>query len=103
MLLRATRNAFLAELYIMSIVFVINKAVTTIEAANENSLLIPVVILSLLVLSVSVMAYLFLAEPLLAYLDGGKKRAANLFLYTISIFAAITAVIFLILLSKVVI
>lgn len=57
----------------------------------------PIVFLSLLTLSVAVMAFLFFYQPILLFIEGKKKDAVNLFIKTVGIFAAIT-VVFLILL-----
>jgi len=48
--------------------------------------------LSLLVLSVTVMGYLFILVPVQLYIDGAKKEAVSFFLRTVGWFAAITAV-----------
>lgn len=52
----------------------------------------PIVMLSLLTLSVAVMAFLFFYQPLNLLIDGKKKEAVNLFVKTVGIFAALTAV-----------
>lgn len=52
----------------------------------------PIVFLSLLTLSVAVMAFLFFYQPLMLFIEGKKKEAVNLFVKTVGIFAAITAV-----------
>ena len=52
----------------------------------------PIVFLSLLTLSVAVMAFLFFYQPLTLFIDGKKKEAVNLFVKTVGIFAAITMV-----------
>jgi hypothetical protein len=59
----------------------------------------PVVFLSLLTLSVAVMAFLFFYQPLLLFISGNRKEAVNLFVKTVGIFAAITAVALILLFS----
>ncbi|HHT9138988.1 MAG TPA: hypothetical protein ACFYEK_17310 [Candidatus Wunengus sp. YC60] len=59
----------------------------------------PIAFLSLLTLSVAVMAFLFFYQPLLLFIAGKKKDAVSLFVKTVSIFAAITAVILILLFS----
>jgi hypothetical protein len=59
----------------------------------------PIVFLSLLTLSVAVMAYLFFYQPLLLFIEGKKKEAVNLFIKTVGIFAAFTAVVLILLFS----
>lgn len=68
---------------------------------SGNSFLIPIAMLSLFTLSAAVMAYLFLYQPLMLFLDGKKKQAVNLFLQTVAIFAGITAVVFILLFTGV--
>ena len=62
------------------------------KGAEEPSILYPITALSLLVLSVSVMAYLFLFQPAMMYLDGQKKEAIDFFVKTVATFAGICAV-----------
>lgn len=52
----------------------------------------PVVFLSLLTLSVAVMAFLFFYQPLMYFVEGKKKEAVSLFIKTVGIFAFLTAV-----------
>lgn len=59
----------------------------------------PIVFLSLLTLSVAVMAFLFFYQPLLLFIEGKKKEAVNLFVRTIGIFAVITVVVLILLFS----
>ena len=68
-------------------------------AGERETILIPIAIISLFTLSAAVMGYLFLYQPLQLYFDGDKKGAANLFLQTVGVFGAITALIFLALFS----
>lgn len=63
----------------------------------KDTILTPIAMLSLFTLSASVMAYLFLYQPLQLLLDGHKKSAVNFFLRTIATFAGITAIIFVLL------
>jgi hypothetical protein len=66
-----------------------------------NSFLIPIAMLSLFTLSVAVMGYLFLYQPLLLLLDGHKKNAVKLFLQTVASFGGITLLVFLLLYFRV--
>lgn len=59
----------------------------------------PILVLSLLTLSVTVMAYLFFYEPLQLFIAGKKKEAVNFFLKTVAVFGAITAIVSILLLS----
>lgn len=82
-------NALLAALYIglISCMFYFSPGF----ALPEPSLLMPVVMLSLLSLSVAVMACIFFYRPVMMYLDGAKAAAAKLLLHTIGTFAILTA------------
>src|SRR3989344_4232410 len=84
-----------AALYIVGIVHLISLFV---DGKVEGTLLIPMVMLSLLVLSALVMGYLFLYEPIMLYLDGKKKESLAFFGKTVAFFAcfAITLVLILI-------
>ncbi len=57
---------------------------------TPDTFLTPVAALSLLVLSVSVMGFLFLGQPLQLYLDGQKKQAISFFMRTVTSFAVLT-------------
>ncbi len=59
----------------------------------------PVVFLSLLTLSVAVMAFLFFYQPLMLFIEGKKKAAVNLFVKTVGVFAAITTLSLILLFS----
>ena len=65
----------------------------------QNSVLAPIAAISLFSLSAAVMGYIFLFQPAQLYFDGKKKVAVDLFIKTLAIFAAITAVILLIFFS----
>ena len=86
-------NALAASTYIVLIVVIIN-TISNVQAL-QSSLIMPVIFLSLFVLSAAVMGYLFCLQPLRLYLDGKKELAVKLFLKTVGIFAGITMVIVL--------
>lgn len=89
-------NAFSASAYIILGVTVM--AYVTQPLKNKpDTFFAPIVFLSLLTLSVAVMAFLFFYQPLLLFIEGKKKDAVNLFVKTVGIFASLT-VVFLILL-----
>ncbi|OGM09121.1 hypothetical protein A2Z67_05950 [Candidatus Woesebacteria bacterium RBG_13_36_22] len=50
----------------------------------------PITFLSVLTLSVAVMAFLFFYQPLQLFIEGKRKEAVNLFVKTVGIFAAFT-------------
>lgn len=57
----------------------------------EDTPLAPVVMLSLLTLSVSIMGFLFFYQPLCLVLDGKRTEAVRFFATTVGAFAVITA------------
>jgi len=60
------------------------------EPDSPDPALMPVIMLSLFVLSAAIMGYLFLGEPLMLYLDGKKKEAVRFFYQTVLSFAVFT-------------
>jgi len=76
--------ALVAAVYIANIVLVIN---FTSYMAPKETILIPMVMLSLFVLSVAVMGFLFFYEPLRLYMENRKREAVFFFLKMIGIFA----------------
>jgi hypothetical protein len=89
------KNAFLALAYIIilvSLLFLGSKMI----GGDEESILYPISALSVLVLSVGVMAYLFFYKPVLMLLDGERERGVKLFLHTLGIFACATGVVLLV-------
>lgn len=61
---------------------------------EEDSVIMPMAMLSLFVLSASIMGYLFCYTPLALLLEGKEEEASRFFLKTAGTFAAITLVIF---------
>lgn len=89
-------NALAASGYIIVIVFTINFMSGFEENTGLGQYMMPIMVLSLLTLSVAVMGYIFFLQPLRMYLDGKKEEAVKLFVKTIGAFAAITFLIVLI-------
>lgn len=90
-------NAAFAALYIIGIVSLIQYVLAPLDVEKnvEKTILIPIMMLSLFVLSAAVMGYIFFGVPVQLYLDGEKKQAVHLFLKTVAAFAGITATLFL--------
>lgn len=84
-------NALVASLYIALVASVMFYGPHTV--GKKETVMVPIAVLSLFVLSAAVMGYFFLCGPLLLSFDGEKKRAVRLFLSTVGIFAGITALI----------
>jgi hypothetical protein len=76
--------AFVAVAYIVFIVSIIN---FTKYLTLKESILMPMVMLGVFVLSAAFMGFLFLSQPLTLYLDGQKKEALSFFGKTLGFFA----------------
>lgn len=76
--------ASFAALYIICIVLGINS--TSSFAGQNETILIPMAMLSLFVLSAAVMGFLFVSEPLFLFLENKKKEAISFFLKTVGYF-----------------
>ena len=83
-----------AALYIVIIVSAINAVISILP---QKTILIPIVMLSLFVLSAAIMGFLFLSEPLHLYMENHKKDAVAFFAKVVGIFACFV-ILFLILL-----
>jgi hypothetical protein len=81
-------NALLASTYIGVIVAILTNAERF--APEVDSPLAPMAFISLLVLSVSVMGYLFFYQPALLFFDNKREEAVNFFLKTVVVFAVLT-------------
>lgn len=84
-------NALAAVLYIVGVVFLVAYVLEPVVDQPNETLLTPITILSLLVLSVSAMAYIFFAKPVLLYFSGEAERGIKLFVRTVLIFSGIVA------------
>lgn len=84
-------NALCATIYIIFGVMVMT-FVTSPLRNKPDTIFAPIVVLSLLTLTAAVMAYLFFYQPVILLIDGKKKEAVKLFVQTVGIFAAFTAI-----------
>jgi hypothetical protein len=87
--------ALTAALYIVFIVSIMSFLSSFIP--KEDNIFMPIVMLSLFVLSTAVMGFLFLSEPLQLYMENQKKEAAVFFSKIIGFFSCFV-ILFLILL-----
>ncbi len=94
-------NALSASAYIIVGVMIMT-FVTQPLKNKPDTFFAPIVFLSLLTLSVAVMAFLFFYQPLLLFIEGKKKEAVNLFVQTVGVFGAITLVAVILLFSGVI-
>ena len=81
-------NALLAAAYIVLVAFVMFYG--TDHTGQSPTVLIPIAVLSLFVLSATVMGFIFFYQPIQMFLEGQKKQAVELTLNTIGTFACIT-------------
>lgn len=86
-------NSAYAEIYIVIVVWMMHSLG---KPNTPDTFFDPLAVLSLLVLSASVMGYLFVGVPLQLYLDGEKRQAVSFFMRTVMGFAAITAILLVI-------
>ena len=84
-------NAFMALGYIAGIILVINKT-SSIAANTPDTLLAPVTMLSLFVLSASIMGILFVYEPARLFLENQKREALSFLLKTVGTFACFVVI-----------
>lgn len=91
-------NALSASAYIIFIVSVMT-FVTQPLKNKPDTFFAPITFLSVLTLSVTVMAFLFFYQPLMLFIEGKKKEAVNLFVKTVGIFAVLTVIILILLFS----
>ena len=88
-------NALFAISYIVVLVTAFNFAATHLENVVEETILLPMGALGILVLSVALMGYLFFYQPVMMLLDGQREKAVKLFLHTVAAFAGATALVIL--------
>ena len=79
-------NAFMALGYIALIILVIHNT-SAIAANTPDTILAPVTMLSLFVLSAAIMGILFVYEPLRLFLENQKREALSFLLKTVGTFA----------------
>ena len=93
-----TKNPFLNALAAIAYIALVSSLMFfgTQNARPEDSVLAPIMIISLFTLSAAVMGYIFLYNPFRLYFDGQKKEALNLFLQTLGTFAVIVAIVMII-------
>ncbi len=84
-------NALCASGYIILIVSVMTFVTKPLQD-KPDTFFAPIVFLSVLTLSVAVMAFLFFYQPIQLFIEGKKKEALDLFAKTVGIFAIITVV-----------
>ena len=87
-------HSLVAALYIVFIVSIMSSLSSIMP--KEDNIFMPIVMLSLFVLSALIMGFLFLSEPIQLYMENQKKEAADFFLKTVGFFSCFV-IIFLVL------
>lgn len=82
-------HASFAALYIASLVSGVY--VISTFAGDTETLLIPMAVLSLLVVSVALMGYFFISEPLMLAIEGKRQESVGFFFRTIGYFVCYVA------------
>lgn len=90
-------NALSASAYIILVVSIMTLLQT--QKDKPDTFLAPMIALFMLTLSAAVMSYLFFYQPLQLIIEGKKKEAVNLFVKTVGVFAAFTALVLALLFS----
>ena len=85
-------NALGTAVYIIIIASFLYLGSNGLFGENE-SIFIPITMLMLLVFSAALTGWLIFGRPVMWYLDGKKKEAMSLLIYTLGIFFIITAVV----------
>jgi len=85
-------NALAATAYITALVSVVFNAPKT--SVFDNSIMAPILFLSVFVLSAALMGYFFLYQPLRFLFENKPQEATKLFLMTVAVFAGITGAVF---------
>jgi hypothetical protein len=94
----AILNALGTVLYIAAIVSLVFYAPKIVGSNGPDTVLIPIGMLCLLVLSAALTGFLVFGRPVLWYLDGKKKEALSLLAWTLGVLLAITIIVFLVVL-----
>lgn len=88
-------NALSATLYISIVAFIMSSMEKS--PGPDHSVLVPIAMLSLFVLSAAIMGYIFCYKPIQLLVEGEKTESIQLFLKTVGIFASITILVFFVL------
>jgi cytochrome c oxidase assembly factor CtaG len=83
-------NAGLTALYVFAISSFLFYIPKIFDTTKPDTVFAPIIMLSLLVFSASLVGALIFGRPILWYLDGKKKEAVSLLFYTLGFFFIIT-------------
>jgi hypothetical protein len=82
--------ASLAALYIVIIILGVTS--TPYFFGKNETIFIPMAMLSLFVISAAIMGFLFVSEPILLYIDNKKEEAVKFFFQTVGFFACFAVI-----------
>lgn len=85
-------NALVAFGYIVLVVLVMGWG-SKMHQYADNTLMAPLIVISLFTLSAGVMGCVFCYQPIQLFFDGKKKLAIDLFLKTVIMFGGITVLV----------
>lgn len=91
-------NALSASAYIVLVVTVMN-FISQTQGDKPDTIFAPILFISMLTFSVTVMAYVFFYQPLQLLVNGKKKESLNLFTQTVGAFGIITLIVLILLFS----
>lgn len=91
MLKKPIVNAASAAAYIVLVVSLMS-FISETQGSKPDTIFAPMIFLSMLTLSVSVMGFLFFYQPLMLFIEGKKKEAVNFFVETVGTFAIFTGI-----------
>ncbi len=88
----AIQNACSTVVYIATIASFLFYAPKIFEQNKPDTVLAPIVMLSLLVFSAALTGFLIFGRPVMWYLEGNKEDALKLFAYTLGVFFVTTLI-----------
>jgi len=91
-------NALATTFYIIAVGFFMYYG-SMAKIGRTNTMLVPITLLLLLVLSAAVTGFLIFGKPAQMYVDGKKKEAVSLLTYTLAFFSIITLIATVLLIS----
>lgn len=84
-------HALAAALYIVMIVLVMRDVISFLRD-KQDTIVIPMTMLALFVLSAAVMGFVFLSEPVKLFIENRKQEAVDFFAKTVGFFSLFVAV-----------
>ena len=85
-------NALLMAAYVVAIASFLFYVPKFFDAGKPDTVLVPITMLLLFVLSAAITGTLMFGQPVLWYLEGKKKESISLFTYTLAIFFIIVII-----------